>query len=305
MPIKFFEHVTASLPVGYFSDLKISRNRQHLEQCPLSHIVQIHSTVFRSDTLSGQGTKGLKYTFTLNTHMRVEKESPFVTLEFGCEPFDLSTSVEVMDALLAPGPHDSPEFEELAIKSRRLSLHAKLVNLSPRLLGTLSSIIPASEVYLSFDERFSEYMNGWKYRQKMLCSYARPFLDGTLMSESVHLCLNEYRDYISGDDAESAVSDDSYEYEGRSDAVNSNGDDEFARWAERAMTPCISTTLCRFNVSYLYHGIQREFCIKWWDKVLFPAVVLNHYCKRLDQPMDRRILPFAISSINKGSVYFK
>jgi hypothetical protein len=316
LPFQFLQHVTALLPVGYFSSIHLTylEDGENPRGCPIASILQFFSIVpnggtheaaepkcFTRYVLEGNGTitvEGLQAILSHQFH-------PSVRLAFEAFPFT-DVSVPIIE-MLKDAPHlRSVEFpnqlvgeyddslQDLPVafsvrSSNNLTIHTshwswEYPGDTASLLVTIAALHDLEDISISCDITYNNVYTVDNLHQLGRC--VGPFLDGRLKSKSVRVQL-----------------------------IGDLGLLHKIKEGVAALTvPCKSNDLTMFNVRLSpYLNIltlkgepeQNVGDVQQWDAEIFPSLVLNYCGKQLMQPLADRILSSAIQSINTGLVYHK
>jgi hypothetical protein len=306
LPLLFMSHLTATLPVDYFSSLWLQRYQCNLERSPVDFIVRFLSIMSNSDIRPPAGEKQVT-TFALYAWVTADelpaimsyRFDPTVTLAFYRCFLDSSVTLEIMmdclknahhlRSIVIPGhlfrvrpAEDSAKGVEISVQSQHLSLRSWNATLSPQVFHEISNMYPPSGITVSF----ALWEEGTRYGLRLISSFFHPFLDGRLAAHGLEVGFGYFHRF---------------------------NDDSLNRLVERItseMIPCKSKTLCAFKVSLSkfreipsgHHTFDR---IMRWDQVIFPSVVLNYFRIRVAHLLEVQVLPMAILAINRGSLYRK
>jgi hypothetical protein len=304
LPLLFFTHLTAILPIDYFSKLSLQRVQGKLHLCPVDCIIHFLSIISSSNLLQVTSEEKVT-TFSLLSDMNADELRvvlshrflPTVKLAIDNVGVDATVSLDIIVDSLKDAPHlraielpqhflragaaeDLARMREITVKFPRLSVRMGYGDVLPSTLHKISRIHPANEIVATFDWELLE-----KYQQrpaKVVGSFLHPFLEGQLASESLRVSFECKR--------------------GNSKRV--------ADLVASEIILCESKSLCFFNftegICKAPHDDIRNFDrIMLWDQGIFPSVVLNCFRKRLEDSVDLRVLPIAIGAVNHGNIYRK
>jgi hypothetical protein len=291
LPFQFFQHVTAFLPVNYFSSITLYRVGIHPERCPVGHLLQFLGIV----------PTGCCARFILNGRSSITKDElraifsfpfhPDVKLGFDHYPFresvpmiEMLRGVQHLRAIEIPwqvfgtdrgDPEAAPAFQ-FAVRSSNLMMYASCP-LSSSMLETVATIHNVDDIQIK------SYRSDSADQESMLDRCIRPFLSGRLNTKRLRV-------HLFGDTGVFL----------RMTRIK--------KWAAAVTVPCKSKTLNSFNVWFYPvrdHAPMNLGDVKEWDTEIFPSLVLNCGEKLIQQPLYEGTLLRAIQAINRGIVYHK
>jgi hypothetical protein len=306
LPFQFLQHVTEFLPANYFSEIGLLRESR--DRCPIGHMLQFLSVVpnddFNCATSAGGGTHfvlncsgGFRFTEDELQAVLSHPFHPSVKLGFGSHLFDESVpmiemlkqatylrSIEIPEQLYGPVLNQSylegPRVN-FSVRASNLTMHGTSYlngdNLAPSPLGIIATIHDVDDVCLRGKPC------GTAAHQLVLECCIRAIVDGSLKSKSLRV-------HLIGDEG-----------------VRLH-ESEIKEWAAALSVSCQSKELQKFNVCFYpapNHRPRKLDKVKQWDAEIVPSLVLNYCGEKLTRPLEGKILPVSIKSINQGMVYHK
>jgi hypothetical protein len=316
LPADFLRHVTALLPVGYFSNVLVHRFRP--QRCPLQMVFQILSSVVPHDRYCSPAREGRQTTFTIGaSHEAVITEEelkcivshPFhrtIRLAFYEDSVQfngsvsLSTLKEILQqprslrAINLPRVLVKAEgtdifslfFQQLTMNSSDLSIGYERGLMPRECLHSIVAAYPITDIRMTFAHHF------WDHDPRsegiLLRRYIQPLLLDQPGVERLLIRFNYHFNY---------------------DMVHG----QVLRAMPSILSACMSRKLCFVNISLArrYESASTFFTrhldnAQWTlNNTLFPRLVLNYWRNHLPKPLEGRVVQFAIKAVNGGNIYRK
>jgi hypothetical protein len=318
LPLQFFQHVSASLPADYFSELKFTKGRHQFPSSyfrpffsvlraqpddasldrPWTRVTFDYNDFKKYEQITREDLKIFAQVFHSKVHLTFAGIDPSVSIhnlnEFLQGPLPPG-SVTVGGGSFAPNEQlwlsgkDYYPIQAITFESPVLKLSVDVfytwfsrepleIILQAQHIQALDALVPRSI-----------WRDGLENREKVF-SFLRVFLEENSVLESFTLLVD-------------------YSLNSR-DCMDLHS---LALWWEGGTAPCKSSKLRRCNVSFRgYDNSYRRYgCstpikrIKRWDEVVVPALVLNFYRSVTSSPVVSGIIPLAVQSVNMGNLYQK
>jgi hypothetical protein len=327
LPLELLCHLTANLPADSFYEVALSVCSTHRRRFPAKLFdpflsILPHSAVpseyhpneritFRIATEISQDDLHVIFSHRLHPNVKLKFE-PFH--QSGCSPFDESVSIVAFNEALRAAKQSLTIELPLGFVKDKWAEGSRLVLKSPKLTLAFTGLLPSAwlhaiaaaqsinDIHIEFKYSFfvdAFYRSPPTHSQALLRLYIHALFElSTLECLQIHF---EYK--YSFEAAQRLFEADRKRFDVQPIVDNVTKHIKRVRqWIPRAVPPCVSTSLCHVYLTSDTPCLDR---INWWDRHLFPTIVLNYARKHRLFALEQGVVGLAIAAVNEGNVYRK